>query len=329
MTRTPGTPETSAHDRGPGLSGRPRPDRPGRAGGLPGPGVPGATDFRREVDDLLAAHFRSGTFLDDPLGPPTGTGPATANADNTVPLPAGLGEADEHGPADAADALYCLQPPARADSLGRIGHYEVLEVLGRGRFGTVLKAFDDHLHRVVALKVLAPSMAAAAAARRRFLREARASAQVRHENVVHVYAVEERPLPYPVMEYVPVETLPQRLDRTGPLEPAEVFRLGRQIAVGLAAAHATGLVDRDIKPGSILLQSPPSPVPSRRANDWGLGTGDCQGHRLRAGPGGRRRQPEPARGGGRDARVHGPGAGHGGRPSTTGPTCSAGGACRT
>ncbi len=85
------------------------------------------------------------------------------------------------------------------DSLGRIGHYEVLQVLGRGGFGIVLRTFDDVLQRVVALKVLAPAIAATSPARKRFLREAQASAKVRHENVVQVYAVEEQPLPYLVM----------------------------------------------------------------------------------------------------------------------------------
>ena len=76
------------------------------------------------------------------------------------------------------------------------------------------------LQRVVAVKVLAPQLAATSPARKRFLREARSSAKVRHENVVQVYEVEEQPLPYLVMEFIPGETLQQRLDRTGPLETA-------------------------------------------------------------------------------------------------------------
>ena len=113
-----------------------------------------------------------------------------------------------------------LAPATRPDSLGRIGHYEVLQVLGQGGFGIVFRAFDDVLHRVVAVKVLSPQMAATSPARKRFLREARSSAQVRHENVVQVYEVDEQPLPYLVMEFIPGETLQQRLDRTGPLDVA-------------------------------------------------------------------------------------------------------------
>src|SRR5262249_54795659 len=161
-----------------------------------------------------------------------------------------------------------LQPSTRPDSLGRIGHYEVLEVLGKGGFSIVLRAFDEALQRVVAVKVLAPQLAATSPARKRFLREARSSAQVRHENVVQVYAVEEQPLPYLVMEFIPGETLQQRSDRIGPLEVPEVLRIGRQIAEGLAAAHATGLIHRDVKPANVLIErGPHEPV---KLTDFGL-----------------------------------------------------------
>jgi eukaryotic-like serine/threonine-protein kinase len=160
-----------------------------------------------------------------------------------------------------------LAPASRPGSLGRIGHYEVLQVLGRGGFGTVLRAFDDVLQRVVAVKVLASHMAATSPARKRFLREARSSAQVRHENVVQIYEVGETPLPYLVMEFIPGETLQQRIDRSGPLDVAAVLRIGRQIAEGLAAAHATDLIHRDIKPGNILLEGGTQKV---KITDFGL-----------------------------------------------------------
>ncbi|MGL4553064.1 MAG: protein kinase domain-containing protein, partial [Gemmataceae bacterium] len=196
----------------------------------------GDADLRRRVEQLLAAHFKPGAFLDEPLA-----------------LEADAGEEDE-----GADDLTFLGPPTRPDSLGRIGHYEALQVLGRGGCGIVLRACDDVLQRVVAIKVLAPAMAAQSPPRKRFLREARASAGVRHENVVQVYAVEERPLPHLVMEYIPGETLQQRLDRCGPLDAAEAVRVGRQIAEGLAAAHGAGLVHRDIKPANVLIEAGPS-----------------------------------------------------------------------
>jgi len=152
-------------------------------------------------------------------------------------------------------SLDFLEPTTKPESLGRLGHNEVLEVLGRGAFGIVVRAFDEKLQRVVAIKVLSPHLAATSPARKRFLREARASACVRHENVVQIYAVEEQPLPYLVMEYIPGQTLQQRIDEVGPLEAKEVLRIGEQIARGLAAAHAQGLIHRDIKPGNILLEN--------------------------------------------------------------------------
>src|SRR5262249_46530108 len=127
------------------------------------------------------------------------------------------------------EPLTFLAPPTRHDALGRIGHYEVLQVLGRGGFGIVFRASDAMLQRVVALKVMAPQLAVTSPARKRFLREARSSAQVRHENVVQVYEVGEQPLPYLVMEFIPGETLQQRCDRIGPLEVPEVLRIGRQV----------------------------------------------------------------------------------------------------
>jgi uncharacterized protein (TIGR03067 family) len=196
---------------------------------------------RARVEALLRAHEAAGSFLAEP---------AVAGADGGTTQ--ALGAASDSAADD--EPLGFLSPPQRAGSLGRIGHYEVLEVLGRGGFGIVLRAFDDVLQRVVAVKVLAPEMAATSPARKRFLREARSSAQVRHENVVQVYAVEEQPLPYLVMEFIPGETLQQRLDRTGPLDVPEVLRVGRQVAEGLAAAHAQGLIHRDIKPANVLIE---------------------------------------------------------------------------
>src|SRR5262249_19660987 len=124
-----------------------------------------------------------------------------------------------------------LAPATRRGALGRLGHYEVLQVLGHGGFGIVVKAHDTSLERCVAIKVLAPHLAMTSPPRKRFLREARAAAAVRHEHVVHIYAVEEEPLPYLVMELIDGQTLQQKLDATGPLEAAEVVRLGQQIAL--------------------------------------------------------------------------------------------------
>jgi hypothetical protein len=218
----------------------------------------GDGELRRQVEELLAAHFKAGPFLDEPAVEQMAVESASPFHDSTadVRVPRdGDSAASGQKPGDEPGDLHFLQPPGRPDSLGRIGHYEVIQVLGKGGFGIVLRAFDEVLHRVVALKVLAPAIAVTSPARRRFLREARASAQVRHEHVVHVYAVEEQPLPYLVMEFIPGETLQQRSDRIGPLDTPEIVQISRQIAEGLAAAHAHDVVHRDIKPANILLET--------------------------------------------------------------------------
>jgi serine/threonine protein kinase/Leucine-rich repeat (LRR) protein len=154
---------------------------------------------------------------------------------------------------DVESALSFLQPSEKPGALGRLAHYEVLEVLGNGGFGTVVKAFDEKLHRFVAIKLMSPFLAATAAPRKRFVREARTAAAVRHENVIAIYAVEDEPIPYLVMDFIAGRTLQQKLETTGPLELLDVLKIGRQIAAGLSAAHAMGLIHRDIKPGNILL----------------------------------------------------------------------------
>jgi WD40 repeat protein len=149
-----------------------------------------------------------------------------------------------------------------------LGRYEVREVIGRGGMGVVLKAFDPTLNRFVAIKVLAAHLASSMAARRRFAREARATAAVSDENVVAIHGVEEADgQPYLVMEYVPGISLQEKLDRCGALELEEVLRIGRQVASGLAAAHAQGLVHRDVKPGNVLLEHSVERV---KITDFGL-----------------------------------------------------------
>jgi eukaryotic-like serine/threonine-protein kinase len=208
----------------------------------------GDAELRRHVEKLLDAHLRMGDFLKKPV------------LEQLIAV-------SEQSDDDEDGGFAFLEPATRPDSLGRLGHYEVLAVLGKGGFGIVFRAFDDVLQRVVAVKVLAPQLAATSPARKRFLREARASAQVRHDNVVQVHAVAEQPLPYLVMEFIPGETLQQRLDRTGPLELPEMLHIGRQIAEGLAAAHATNLIHRDIKPANILLEDS---VERAKITDFGL-----------------------------------------------------------
>jgi eukaryotic-like serine/threonine-protein kinase len=102
--------------------------------------------------------------------------------------------------------------------------------------------FEAHDGALVGIKLMSPLLATTSAPRKRFLREARAAAAVRHQNVIAIYAVEEQPIPHLVIDYNAGRTLQQKLDATGPLELLDVLRIGRQIAAGLAAAHAMGQI---------------------------------------------------------------------------------------
>src|SRR5436190_15723819 len=151
-------------------------------------------------------------------------------------------------------AKQLLGPPSHPEMLGRLGRYEVERLIGSGGMGIVFKGFDTELNRPVAIKVLAPHLAGSGAARHRFSREARAAAAVVHEHVVAIHNVEsDGAAPFLVMQFVAGESLQARLDRQGPLALREILRIAHQTAAGLAAAHAQGLVHRDVKPSNILL----------------------------------------------------------------------------
>jgi hypothetical protein len=140
--------------------------------------------------------------------------------------------------------------------MGRLGPYRVLKVLGGGGMGVVFQAQDPRLQRFVALKVMKPTLAASDAARERFLREARAAAAIEHQNIVTIYQVDEdRGVAYLAMQLLNGETLEDRLQRQKTLPIQDVLRVGREVAEGLAAAHARGLMHRDIKPANIWLES--------------------------------------------------------------------------
>lgn len=166
------------------------------------------------------------------------------------------------------ESWYFLDPPHKPGALGRLQQYEILQLLGRGGFGLVFKAYDETLHRFVAIKILAPQLATNSTARKRFLREALAAAAISHEHVVTIHAVDQhKGLPYIVMQYVQGRSLQERIDDVRPLELREILRIGMQIAEGLVAAHKQGLVHRDIKPGNILLENGVERV---KITDFGL-----------------------------------------------------------
>ena len=134
------------------------------------------------------------------------------------------------------------------------GRYELVRPLGHGAMATVDLVQDVELDRPVALKRLAENLARDDELRRRFLREPRLAARLAHPNVVRVFDVgEDDGRPFIAMEYVEGETLAELVARRGRLPVREAAALGVQMCAGLAAAHAAGLVHRDVKPQNLLL----------------------------------------------------------------------------
>jgi hypothetical protein len=133
-------------------------------------------------------------------------------------------------------------------------HLLVVRGIGTGGMGAVFLAREPALKRTVAVKVLAPDLAATPAARARFEREAQAVAGLSHPNIVNVHGVGELDdgTPYFVMQYVSGRSLSTRLTDDGPLPVAEARRILGEVASALATAHAKGIIHRDIKPANIL-----------------------------------------------------------------------------
>jgi tRNA A-37 threonylcarbamoyl transferase component Bud32 len=135
------------------------------------------------------------------------------------------------------------------------GRYEIQAPVGRGGMGVVYLARDLRLDRSVAIKLLAPTLAADAACRQRFLREARTAAALAHPNIVPIYAVHEvGAFVFFTMAYVAGETLAQRVATGGPLGPGQGARMLTEVGDALAYAHARGVVHRDVKPDNILME---------------------------------------------------------------------------
>lgn len=149
-----------------------------------------------------------------------------------------------------------------------IGGHRILGLVGAGAMGRVYLAYDDQLDRRVAIKVMNRRRARDPGARQRFLREGRAAAAVEHPHVLAIYSVgEHHGLPYIVMQLLDGQTLASYRAATGTLPLPEALRIGCEIAEGLAAAHARGLIHRDIKPDNVFLEGPGRSV---RIIDFGL-----------------------------------------------------------
>ncbi|HZB45978.1 MAG TPA: serine/threonine-protein kinase, partial [Pyrinomonadaceae bacterium] len=178
-------------------------------------------ELLREVESLLAAHARSGDFMEG----------------QAIDLAARFyaeGEALERG--------------------RRVGRYEVESLLGRGGMGEVYLARDTELRRLVALKVVSAELDGGHDALRRFEQEALAASALNHPNIMTVYEVgRAEPLHYIASEFIDGVTLRQRL-HAGPIGVAEALDVAIQVASALSAAHAHGIIHRDIKPENVMIR---------------------------------------------------------------------------
>jgi serine/threonine protein kinase len=136
----------------------------------------------------------------------------------------------------------------------RVGRYEITELIGQGGMGTVYKAFDPLLARVVAIKVISAQFHTQPELRDRFFREARAAAQLAHRNIITIYDLgEEEGLPYLTMQFLEGRDLEQRMRSPEGMTLARKLEIALAMAEGLAHAHGSGVIHRDIKPANVFI----------------------------------------------------------------------------
>lgn len=167
-------------------------------------------------------------------------------------------------------SLPFLKPSEDPAYIGRLNHFEISRIIGRGGMGIVLESFDTHLQRTVAIKVLTPEYSKNEIARKRFCREGRAAAAIAHEHVVAMHQVareDEGEIAYLVMQFIEGDTLEKRLRDSDSMTPQVAARFGMQIAAGLSAAHQRDMVHRDIKPANILIEQGTERI---KLTDFGL-----------------------------------------------------------
>ncbi|MFC1635814.1 protein kinase [Planctomycetota bacterium] len=148
----------------------------------------------------------------------------------------------------------------------KVGSFEIVQMIGRGGMGVVYLARDTKLDRSVAIKSLPLELLGDSTARMRFQREAKLLASLNHPNIAVIHEIiEEERVGYLVLEYVPGETLAQRIAHK-PLKLHEALSIGRQVAEAISAAHEKGVTHRDLKPGNIKM----TPEGKVKVLDFGL-----------------------------------------------------------
>lgn len=214
-------------------------------------------EIRTSISGVISQH-------DTPVQSP----PSVSDTQSGLEQPRPLSQTRPQSSA-AAD-LEFLSPSEDPAYIGRLHHFQIARVIGRGGMGIVLEAFDSHLQRPVAIKVLNPQFQSNDTARQRFCREGRAAAAISHEHVVPMYQVakaSEGEVAYLVMQLIEGDTLENRLSSAQPFPPGDVARIGMQIAAGLSAAHGRGMVHRDIKPANVMIEAETGRV---KLTDFGL-----------------------------------------------------------
>ena len=179
---------------------------------------------------------------------------------------------------------YRGDPAAVLGAGSRIANYRLEEQVGAGGMAVVYRARDERLGRLVALKVMAPAMAADAMFRQRFTRESRAAAAVDHPHIIPVYeASEAGGVLFIAMRFVSGGDVGSLLRREGPLPPARAVSIISPVASALDAAHAADLVHRDVKPANMLLDTHPGRPDHVYLSDFGLSKGVHSGRLTASG----------------------------------------------
>ena len=148
-----------------------------------------------------------------------------------------------------------LQPPRELERGTTLaGRFEIIEELGRGGMGKVYKAFDTKVRENIALKLLRPEIGLDEETVERFRNEIKLARKISQRHVCRLYDLgEDGPIFFITMEYVPGENLKSFIRRSGNLTEAKAVTLGRQIAEGMAEAHAHGVIHRDLKPQNVMI----------------------------------------------------------------------------